>query len=265
VLAARGEQPAQSLTLLTTLLDFADTGVLDIFIDEASVQLREMTIGAGCARRPGLLKGKELATTFSFLRPNDLVWNYVVGNYLKGEAPPPFDLLYWNGDATNLPGPMYCWYLRHTYLRKRAQGARRADRVRRKGRPGGDQGAGVHLRLARRPHRALDGRLRSVRLFKGKRASCWARRATSPASSTRRPRASAATGSTTSCRPRPQEPGSPAPPNTRAAGGPTGATGSSPRAASWCRAQGAGQRQVQAHRAGTGPLRQGQGLSFIRS
>jgi polyhydroxyalkanoate synthase len=116
VLAARGEQPAHSVTLLTTLLDFQDTGVLDIFIDEASVQLREMTIGAQAPTGPGLLKGKELATTFSFLRPNDLVWNYVVGNYLKGETPPPFDLLYWNGDSTNLPGPMYCWYLRHMYL-----------------------------------------------------------------------------------------------------------------------------------------------------
>ncbi len=116
VLAARGEQPAQSMTLLTTLLDFSDTGVLDVFVDESSVKLREMTIGADAPSGPGLLKGKELATTFSFLRPNDLVWNYVVGNYLKGEAPPPFDLLYWNGDSTNLPGPMYCWYLRHTYL-----------------------------------------------------------------------------------------------------------------------------------------------------
>ncbi len=116
VLAARGEQPAASLTLLTTLLDFSDTGVLDLFVDEASVQLREMTIGEHAPGGPKLLKGKELATTFSFLRPNDLVWNYVVGNYLKGEAPPPFDLLYWNGDSTNLPGPMYCWYLRHTYL-----------------------------------------------------------------------------------------------------------------------------------------------------
>jgi polyhydroxyalkanoate synthase len=116
VLAARGEQPAHSVTLLTTLLDFADTGILDIFVDEASVQLREMTIGEKAPTGPGLLKGQELATTFSFLRPNDLVWNYVVGNYLKGEAPPPFDLLYWNGDGTNLPGPMYCWYLRHTYL-----------------------------------------------------------------------------------------------------------------------------------------------------
>ena len=116
VLAARGEQPAESMTLLTTLLDFSDTGILDVFIDEAAVKLREMTIGADAPKGPGLLKGKELATTFSFLRPNDLVWNYVVGNYLKGEAPPPFDLLYWNGDSTNLPGPMFCWYLRHTYL-----------------------------------------------------------------------------------------------------------------------------------------------------
>jgi polyhydroxyalkanoate synthase len=110
VLAARGEQPASSVTLLTTLLNFTDTGVLDIFIDEAFVQFREMQMAKG-----GLLKGGELASTFSFLRPNDLVWNYVVGNYLKGETPPPFDLLYWNSDATNLPGPMYCWYLRNTY------------------------------------------------------------------------------------------------------------------------------------------------------
>jgi len=116
VLAARGQQPAESVTLLTTLLDFSSNGILDIFIDEPAVQLREMTLSDKAPGGPELLKGQELATTFSFLRPNDLVWNYVVGNYLKGEAPPPFDLLYWNGDATNLPGPMYCWYLRHTYL-----------------------------------------------------------------------------------------------------------------------------------------------------
>ncbi len=111
VLAARGEQPASSVTLLTTLLDFSDTGILDIFIDEKMVQYREMQMGKG-----GLLPGGDLASTFSFLRPNDLVWNYVVGNYLKGETPPPFDLLYWNSDATNLPGPFYAWYLRNTYL-----------------------------------------------------------------------------------------------------------------------------------------------------
>jgi len=116
VLAARGQQPAASMTLLTSMLDFSNTGVLDLFIDEPGVQLREATIGEKSPKGPGLLKGKELATTFSFLRPNDLVWNYVVGNYLKGDKPPPFDLLYWNGDSTNLPGPMFCWYLRHTYL-----------------------------------------------------------------------------------------------------------------------------------------------------
>ncbi|MBV8125937.1 MAG: class I poly(R)-hydroxyalkanoic acid synthase [Burkholderiaceae bacterium] len=116
VLAARGEAPVESVTLLTTLIDFSSNGILDVFIDEPSVQLREMSIGPDSAKGPGLLKGQELATTFSFLRPNDLVWNYVVANYLKGEAPPAFDLLYWNGDSTNLPGPMFCWYLRHTYL-----------------------------------------------------------------------------------------------------------------------------------------------------
>ena len=111
VLAARGEKPVASVTLLTTLLDFSDTGILDIFIDEPMVRYREMQMGQG-----GLLPGSDLASTFSFLRPNDLVWNYVVGNYLKGETPPPFDLLYWNSDATNLPGPFYAWYLRNTYL-----------------------------------------------------------------------------------------------------------------------------------------------------
>nr|WP_245896463.1 class I poly(R)-hydroxyalkanoic acid synthase [Ottowia oryzae] len=111
VLAARGEKPVASMTLLTTLIDFRDTGILDVFIDENMVRFREMQMGAG-----GMLKGNDLASTFSFLRPNDLVWNYVVGNYLKGETPPPFDLLYWNSDSTNLPGPFYAWYLRNTYL-----------------------------------------------------------------------------------------------------------------------------------------------------
>lgn len=111
VLAARKQDIVSSATLLTTLVDFTDTGVLDVFIDEPSVRYRESQIGSG-----GLLHGRELASTFSFLRPKDLVWNYVVGNYLKGETPPPFDLLYWNSDSTNLPGPYYVWYLRHTYL-----------------------------------------------------------------------------------------------------------------------------------------------------
>lgn len=114
VLAGRGEEPVHSATFLTTLLDFRDTGILDVFIDEAFVKFREMQFADG-----GLMPGRDLATTFSFLRPNDLVWNYVVGNYLKGETPPPFDLLYWNSDSTNLPGPYYAWYLRNLYLENR--------------------------------------------------------------------------------------------------------------------------------------------------
>ena len=111
VLAAQGKKPVASATFLTSFLDFSDTGVLDVFIDEAFVKGKEMQLGHG-----GLMKGKDMGSTFAFLRPNDLVWNYVVGNYLKGETPPAFDLLYWNSDSTNLPGPYYAWYLRNTYL-----------------------------------------------------------------------------------------------------------------------------------------------------
>ncbi|RJG04259.1 class I poly(R)-hydroxyalkanoic acid synthase [Noviherbaspirillum sedimenti] len=111
VMAARGEKPIASLTLLTALLDFSDTGVLDVFIDEGHVRMREQTLGRG-----GLMKGSDMASAFSILRPNDLIWNYVKANYLKGEAPAPFDLLYWNADSTNMAGPMYAWYLRNMYL-----------------------------------------------------------------------------------------------------------------------------------------------------
>ncbi len=111
VAKARGENPVASLTLLTTLLDFSDTGEIGCFVDENSVAQREVTIGKG-----GLLTGKELATTFSALRANDLIWQYVVGNYLKGNKPAAFDLLYWNADSTNLPGPFAAWYLRNLYL-----------------------------------------------------------------------------------------------------------------------------------------------------
>lgn len=111
VLAARKESPASSMTLLTSLLDFSDTGILDVFIDEAQVAMREQAIGHG-----GLMPGRDFASAFSSLRSNDLVWNYVKSNYLKGEFPPAFDLLYWNADSTNLPGPMFCWYLRNLYL-----------------------------------------------------------------------------------------------------------------------------------------------------
>ena len=90
--------------LFSRIRDELDTAKVDcVFVDEAQVALREQTLGSG-----GLMPGRDLATTFSALRPNDLVWNYVQQNYLKGKEPPAFDLLYWNADSTNLPGPMFC-------------------------------------------------------------------------------------------------------------------------------------------------------------
>lgn len=111
ILFARGENPVASVTLLTSLLDFSDTGIIEVYIDEAQVKMREKAIGGG-----GLMPGRDFTSAFSSLRPNDLVWSYVKSNYLKGEEPPAFDLLYWNSDSTNLPGPMFCWYLRNLYL-----------------------------------------------------------------------------------------------------------------------------------------------------
>jgi polyhydroxyalkanoate synthase len=111
VARSRGEDPAASLTLLTTLLDFSDGGEVVNYVDAASLAAREAAIGKG-----GLLRGAELAAAFSSLRANDLIWQYVVGNYLKGGKPPAFDLLYWNADSTNLPGPFAVWYLRHLYM-----------------------------------------------------------------------------------------------------------------------------------------------------
>lgn len=111
VARARGEEPVASLTLMTTLLDFTDAGEIGCLVDEASVAAREAAIGKG-----GVLKGQELANVFSSLRANDLIWQYVVGNYLKGSKPQAFDLLYWNSDPTNLPGPFLAWYLRNMYL-----------------------------------------------------------------------------------------------------------------------------------------------------
>lgn len=111
VLRARERDPAVSLTLLATMLDFSDTGELSVFIDEPYVQLREQEFALN-----SVVHGRELALTFASLRANELIWHYVVNNYLKGNTPEPFDLLYWNGDGTNLPGTMYAYYVRNMYL-----------------------------------------------------------------------------------------------------------------------------------------------------
>ena len=94
MLAARGEDKLASITLLTTMIDFSDTGEIGLLIDQGHVVLREATIGNG-----GILPGKELAFTFGTLRANDLIWRYVVDSYLKGATPDAFDLLYWDSTA----------------------------------------------------------------------------------------------------------------------------------------------------------------------
>jgi poly[(R)-3-hydroxyalkanoate] polymerase subunit PhaC len=110
VLEKKRRDPVASLTLLASLLDFTDVGEIRVYIDESFVGQREKQL-----QRGGVVPGGELAGAFSSLRANDLVWPYVVNNYLKGKQPPAFDLLFWNSDATNLPGPMYAYYLRNTY------------------------------------------------------------------------------------------------------------------------------------------------------
>lgn len=120
VLAARGDRSVTSATFLTTMLDFADPGEIAVYISAAALDARRPLLCAG-QRVPG----SELAGAFASLRPNELVWNYVVNNYLKGRTPPAFDLLYWNGDSANLPGPMYWYYLNEMYVgnRLRVHGA----------------------------------------------------------------------------------------------------------------------------------------------
>jgi polyhydroxyalkanoate synthase len=111
VLRAKRRNVVNSLTLLATMLDFCDTGEISAYIDEAYVQKREAEIGQG-----GSIAGRDLALAFASLRANELVWFYVVNNYLKGKTPDAFDLLFWNCDSANLPGPMYVYYVRNMYL-----------------------------------------------------------------------------------------------------------------------------------------------------
>jgi poly[(R)-3-hydroxyalkanoate] polymerase subunit PhaC len=118
VLKQRKEDWVASVTLLAAMLDFSETGPIGLFVDEAGTAAREASIGQG-----GILSGAELAFVFSTVRANDLVWPYVVNNYLLGGQPAAFDLLYWNADSTNLPGPMYCYYVRNTYLENRLRAA----------------------------------------------------------------------------------------------------------------------------------------------
>jgi polyhydroxyalkanoate synthase subunit PhaC len=110
-LAARGDQRIVSATLFAAQVDFTLAGDLKVFVDEAQVAALERRM----AER-GYLEGQSMVTVFNMLRSNDLVWPYVINNYLKGKAPFPFDLLYWNSDATRLPAANHSFYLRNCYL-----------------------------------------------------------------------------------------------------------------------------------------------------
>jgi poly[(R)-3-hydroxyalkanoate] polymerase subunit PhaC len=107
------DQPEQvsSLTLLAALLDFSDVGEIGVYIDEAYARQCEDAYRDG-----GLMPGSRLTSTFASLRANELVWYFVINNYLKGKTPRAFDLLYWNSDSANLPGRLYAWYVRNAYL-----------------------------------------------------------------------------------------------------------------------------------------------------
>ncbi|GJD52018.1 Poly(3-hydroxyalkanoate) polymerase subunit PhaC [Methylobacterium crusticola] len=110
-MAATGDDRIESATFLTTQVDFTHAGDLKVFVDEAQIRSVEASM-----KERGYLDGSKMANAFNMLRPNDLIWPYVVNNYLKGKAPLPFDLLYWNSDATRMPAANHSFYLRNCYL-----------------------------------------------------------------------------------------------------------------------------------------------------
>jgi len=110
-MAAKGIDRVKSATFFTTMLDFAEAGELGVFIDEEALQNLEAKMN-----ERGYLEGRDMATTFNMMRGNDLIWSFVVNNYLLGKEPFPFDLLYWNSDSTRMPAAMHSFYLRNMYL-----------------------------------------------------------------------------------------------------------------------------------------------------
>lgn len=109
-MAAKGDDRFKSATYLATMVDFTDPGELGVFIDEAQLEALEEMM-----REKGYLEGSQMATTFNMLRANDLIWSFVINNYLRGKDPFPFDLLYWNSDSTRMPAEMHSFYLRKMY------------------------------------------------------------------------------------------------------------------------------------------------------
>lgn len=131
-MAAKKDTRIKSATFFTTMLDFEESGELGVFIDEEQLQAVEEKMN-----KTGYLEGREMATTFNMLRANDLIWSFVVNNYLLGQEPFPFDLLYWNDDSTRMPAKMHSFYLRRMYQQN--------DLVK----PGGIELEGVKIDLRR--------------------------------------------------------------------------------------------------------------------
>ena len=125
-MATKGDERIASATFFTSMVDFTEAGELSVFIDEEQLAALEEKMGA-----KGYLEGRDMATTFNMLRANDLIWSFVVNNYLLGKDPFPFDLLYWNADSTRMPAAMHSYYLRKMYQEnKLAKGELRLLRTR---------------------------------------------------------------------------------------------------------------------------------------
>jgi polyhydroxyalkanoate synthase len=132
-LAARKKQKRiASATFMTALVDFTESGELEVFIDEDQVASLEKKM-----QQRGYLEGSEMANTFNLLRANDLIWSFVINNYLLGRDPFPFDLLHWNCDSTRMPAQMHSYYLRNMYMNNRLR------------EPGGLTLAGVPIDLSK--------------------------------------------------------------------------------------------------------------------
>jgi len=131
-LAQKKDERIVSATFMASMIDFSDAGELEVFIDEKQVAALEKRM-----KERGYLEGSEMATTFNMLRSNDLIWSFVVSNYLLGRDPFPFDLLYWNSDSTRMPAAMHSFYLRNLYIKNQLA------------KPGGIQLGGVAIDLTR--------------------------------------------------------------------------------------------------------------------
>ena len=196
-MAAKGDSRAKSATFFASMVDFKEAGELSVFIDEEQLASLEERM-----KKHGYLEGADMATTFNMLRANDLIWSFVVNNYLLGKEPFPFDLLYWNSDSTRMPAAMHSFYLRTMYQENKLVAAGRHHAW-----------PACRSICARSRRRASSCRPRKTTSRRGNRPmprpsfiparsnSCWPPRATSPASSIRRANRNTAIGATTICRP----------------------------------------------------------------